>query len=140
MTAATAEQVEARLTLVLDYGNPDPAGEPIQAPVDEPKVVLATVVGKRQAIRDQAQSGALPQPPDFSKPTYARFRAAEITDTPVSATARLAMKSPAAACLPRVPHTSTWADRVALRSIVAHDWGAIRYRHDLGRQVRLSCL
>ena len=58
---------------------------------------------------------------------------AEITDTPVSATARPAMKSPAAVCSPRVPHTSTWADRVALRSIAAHDWGAIRYRPDLGR-------
>jgi hypothetical protein len=33
------------------------------------------VIGKRQAIRDQAQTGALPQPPDFSKATHARFRA-----------------------------------------------------------------
>ena len=37
MTAATAEQAEARLTLVLDYGNPDPAGEPI--PLDRKSVV-----------------------------------------------------------------------------------------------------
>ena len=75
MTAATAEQAEARLTLVLDYGNPDPAGETLPAPVDEPKVAPATVVGKRQAILDHAQTGALPDAPDFSKPTHARFRA-----------------------------------------------------------------
>ena len=61
--------------MVLDYGNSDPTGEPIQAPVDEPKAVLVTVVGKRQAIRDQAQTGELPTAPDFSKPTHARFRA-----------------------------------------------------------------
>lgn len=75
MTAETCDQAEARLTLVLDYGNPDPAGEPIKSAVDEPKAAPAPVIGKRQAIRDQAQSGALPQPPDFSKPTHARFRA-----------------------------------------------------------------
>ena len=66
MTADTVEQAEARLTLVLDYGNTEPAGEPIPAPT--------AVVGKRKAILDQAQTGALPQPPDFSKPTHARFR------------------------------------------------------------------
>ena len=75
MTAATAEQAEARLTLVLDCGNPDPAGEPIPADAEEPKATTVPVIGKRQAIRDQAQSGALPQPPNFSKPTHARFRA-----------------------------------------------------------------
>ena len=75
MTAATAEQAEARLTLVLDYGNTKPAVDTIPAPVDEPKAAISPVIGKRQAIRDQAQSGALPQPPDFSKPTHARFRA-----------------------------------------------------------------
>ena len=75
MTAVTADQAEARLTLVLDYGNPDPTGEPITAAEEEPKAAPAPVIGKRQAIRDQAQSGALPQPPDFSKPTHARFRA-----------------------------------------------------------------
>lgn len=74
MTADTADQAEARLTLVLDYSNPDPAGEPITAAVDEPKAAPATVIGKRQAIREQAQSGALPTAPDFSKPTHARFR------------------------------------------------------------------
>lgn len=31
--------------------------------------------GKRKAIIEQAQSGALPAAPDFSKPTHARFRA-----------------------------------------------------------------
>ena len=75
MTAATAEQAEARLTLVLDYGNPEPAGEVIAVPADEPKAAPTPVLGKRQAILDQAQTGALPQPPDFSKPTHARFRA-----------------------------------------------------------------
>ena len=74
MTAATADQAEARLTLVLDYGNTDPTSEAISAPADEPKAAITPVIGKRQAIRDQAQSGALPQPPDFSKPTHTRFR------------------------------------------------------------------
>lgn len=74
MMADTADQAEARLTLVLDYGNPDPAEEAIPGLAYEPKAAPAPLVGKRQAIRDQAQSGALPQPPDFSKPTHARFR------------------------------------------------------------------
>ena len=75
MTADTFDQAEARLTLVLDYGNPDPAGEAIPAPVVEPKTAPAPAIGKRQAIIDQAQTGALPAAPDFSKPTHARFRA-----------------------------------------------------------------
>ncbi len=75
MTADTFEQAEARLTLVLNFGNPDPAGEAIKAAEEEPKAAPAPVIGKRQTIRDQAQSGALPQAPDFSKPTHARFRA-----------------------------------------------------------------
>ena len=75
MMADTFEQAEARLTLVLDYGNPDPAGEPIDAPVDQPKLTIAPVIGKRQAVVDLAQTGTLPTAPDFSKPTHARFRA-----------------------------------------------------------------
>ena len=75
MTAETCDQAEARLTSVLDYGNPDPAGEAIPAPVDEPKTAPAPAIGKRQAVLDQAQTGALPAAPDFSKPTHARFRA-----------------------------------------------------------------
>ena len=75
MTADTFDQAEARLTLVLDYGNTEPAGEAIVDPADEPKVAPAPVVRKRQAILDQAQTGALPEAPDFSKPTHARFRA-----------------------------------------------------------------
>ncbi len=75
MMADTADQAEARLTLVMDYGNPDPAGEPITAAKEEPTAAPVPVIGKRQAIRDQAQTGALPQAPDFSKPTHARFRA-----------------------------------------------------------------
>ena len=59
---------------MLDYGNPDPAGEAILAE-EELKTATAPAVGKCQAIRDQAQTGALPQAPDFSKPTHARFRA-----------------------------------------------------------------
>ena len=31
--------------------------------------------GKRKAIIEQAQAGALPAAPNFSKPTHARFRA-----------------------------------------------------------------
>ena len=75
MTADTADQAEARLTLVLDYSNPDPAGQPIKAAEEEPKAAPAPVVGRRQVIIDQAQAGALPTAPDFSKPTHARFRA-----------------------------------------------------------------
>ena len=75
MTADTVEQAEARLTLVLDYGNPEPAGEANPVPADEPKAPTASAIGKRRAILDQAQTGALPQPPDFSKATHARFRA-----------------------------------------------------------------
>ncbi len=75
MTAETCDQAEARLTLVLDYGNADPQGEDAPESVEEPKAAPAPVIGKRQAILDQAHSGALPQAPDFSKPTHARFRA-----------------------------------------------------------------
>jgi hypothetical protein len=86
MTADTADQAEARLKLVLEYGNPDPAGEPTPAPVDEPKPLseptplvqpkpaTAPVIGKRQTIVSLVQSGTLPTVPDFSKPTHARFR------------------------------------------------------------------
>jgi hypothetical protein len=75
MTAVTFDQAEALLTLVLEYGNPDPAGEPIPTAEAEPRAAPTPVIGKRQAIRDQAQAGALPTAPDFSKPTHARFRA-----------------------------------------------------------------
>jgi hypothetical protein len=75
MTAATLDQADARLTLVLDYGNNDPVGEPIPLEEEEPKAVITPVIGKRQAILDQAETGALPPAPDFSKPTHARFRA-----------------------------------------------------------------
>lgn len=75
MTAETFDQAEARLTLVLDYGNPDPTGEDAPATEDAPRATITPVVGKRQAVLDQAQTGALPTAPDFSKPTHARFRA-----------------------------------------------------------------
>ena len=74
MAADTFEQAEARLTLVLDHGNPEPAGEANLVPDDETKAPTAPAIGKRQAILDQAQTGALPPAPDFSKPTHARFR------------------------------------------------------------------
>ncbi len=74
MTAETFDQAEARLILVLDYGNSDPSREQIPVLVDQP-TAITPVVGKRQAILDQAQSGALPPAPDFSKQTHARFRA-----------------------------------------------------------------
>ena len=73
MTAATFDQAEARLTLVLDYGNTEAAGEAAPESI-EPKPATAPVIGKRQAILDEAQNGVLPQAPDFSKPTHARFR------------------------------------------------------------------
>ena len=87
MMADTVDQAEARLTLVLDYGNPDPAGKPIQqpaeppTPVDEPKLGnkprpgITPMICKRKAVVDIAQSGTLPTALDFSKPTHARFRA-----------------------------------------------------------------
>ena len=54
MTADTFEQAEARLTLVLDYSNPDPAGEDAPAAEEGPRATITPVVGKRQAILDQA--------------------------------------------------------------------------------------
>ena len=75
MTAVTADQAKARLTLVLDCGNTKPVNDGVLAPVEEPKAAPAAVVGKRQAILDRAQTGALPAAPDFAKPTHARFRA-----------------------------------------------------------------
>ena len=62
------------MCLAPRYRNPDPAVGPITAAEEEPQTAAAPAVGKRQAILDQAQTGALPQPPDFSKPTHARFR------------------------------------------------------------------
>ena len=74
LSAATIEQAEARLTLVLDYGNIEPAAEAIPAGADHPAAALAPAVGKRKAVLDQAQTGVLPKAPEFSKPTHARFR------------------------------------------------------------------
>ena len=75
MSAETFDQAEARLILVLKYGNNDPVAGPSPVLAEEPKAAIAPVIGKRQAILDQAQTGALPPAPDFSKPTHARFRA-----------------------------------------------------------------
>ena len=65
MTAESFDQAGARLSLVLDYGNPNPVSEPIPVLVGQPSAITPAV-GKRQAILDQAQSGALPRAPDFS--------------------------------------------------------------------------
>lgn len=55
--------------------NPDPVGEAITQPVDEPRPAIVSAIGKRRAVVDLAQTGTLPTAPDFSKPTHARFRA-----------------------------------------------------------------
>ena len=75
LSATTFEQAEARLSLVLDDGNTEPADEMAPVVAEETKAATAAAVGKRQAIRDLAQTGALPTAPDFSKSTHARFRA-----------------------------------------------------------------
>ena len=75
MPADTYDQAQARLILVLKYGNNDQPSEAIPPVAEEPKATATPVIGKRQAILDQARTGALPEPPDFSKPTDTRFRA-----------------------------------------------------------------
>ena len=74
MSADTFDQAEAQLILVLKYSNNDPAPEPSPAVAEEPKAAATPVIGKRQSILDQVQTGVLPEPPDFTKPTHARFR------------------------------------------------------------------
>ena len=79
MSADTFDQAEARMILVLKYGNNGPVSEVVEGiampPADQQVAPTIPAIGKRQAILDQAQTGALPQPPDFSKPTHGRFRA-----------------------------------------------------------------
>ena len=75
LSADSFDQAEARLTLVLDYGNTEPATETKPPVAEQPIAASVPPTGKRQAILDLAQAGALPQAPDFSKPTHARFRA-----------------------------------------------------------------
>ena len=75
MSADTFDHAEARLILVLKYGNNEPATDTTSTIAEEPTAGIAPVIGKRQAILDQAQTGTLPRVPDFSKPTHARFRA-----------------------------------------------------------------
>lgn len=41
---------------------------------EQPTSPTSPKPGKRRAIIEQAQAGALPAAPDFSKPTHARFR------------------------------------------------------------------
>ena len=45
MTAEICDQAEARLTLVLNYGNPEPAGESIVVPAEEPQTETAPLAG-----------------------------------------------------------------------------------------------
>jgi hypothetical protein len=74
MTADTFDQAKAWLTFELDHGNTEQAGEPIPTVAKQPKAPTTPAFGKRQAILDQVQTGALPSAPDFSKPTQARLR------------------------------------------------------------------
>ena len=74
LSSDSFDQAEARLTLVLDYGNTEPAAQLIPALAGQPVVPVTPSTGKRKAILDCGQSGALPPAPDFSKPTHTRFR------------------------------------------------------------------
>jgi hypothetical protein len=55
---------------------PDPSREPRPSVSTRPSVEGARAItrGKRAAIEEAARQGQLPTPPDFSKPTHARFR------------------------------------------------------------------
>ena len=69
LAAPTFEEANGQVTMVLaeTRGDGSPENDPAARPVPKP--------GKRRAALDQAQTGNLPQAPDFSKPTHARFRA-----------------------------------------------------------------
>ena len=54
------------------------SGDQTPIKITEPEQATSSISprpGKRKAIIEQAQAGALPAAPDFSKPTHARFRA-----------------------------------------------------------------
>jgi len=55
----------------------DTGGQPPTRITEPEQATLPTSpkLGRRRAIIEQAQAGALPAAPDFSKPTHARFRA-----------------------------------------------------------------
>lgn len=55
---------------------PDPSRQPRPSVSTRPSVDGARAItrGKRAAIEEAARQGQLPTPPDFSKPTHARFR------------------------------------------------------------------
>ena len=59
---------------VISITDPALAEHPI-AQADATSWPNSPKTGKRKAIIEQAQAGALPAAPDFSKPTHARFRA-----------------------------------------------------------------
>ena len=76
-TAATADQAEARLTLVLDYGTTDPAGETIRAAEKEAKAAPTPVVGRPSSIWRRAAPCRRPQispgrPTPGSAPSWPR--------------------------------------------------------------------
>lgn len=58
----------------IDIADPALAEHPI-AKANAASWPSGPKAGKRKAIIEQAQAGALPAVPDFSKPTHARFRA-----------------------------------------------------------------
>lgn len=58
----------------IDIADPALAEHPI-AKADVASWPSGPKAGKRKAVIEQAQAGALPEAPDFSKPTHARFRA-----------------------------------------------------------------
>lgn len=95
MTAATVDQADARLTLVLDYGNPDTAGEPTTAaqptPVAEPApaitgapIVEAIEAAPKIACVPVAAPTAEPNPERRRRNTYleAKARQGELPPPP----------------------------------------------------------
>jgi hypothetical protein len=58
------------VTTASDVQRPTQSADSVQEPSP-----ANSKLGQRKAIIEQAQAGVLPAPPDFSKPTHARFRA-----------------------------------------------------------------
>lgn len=76
--APPAEETEIEFEIEAEAGETEAEADEAVAGIAGPAPAArpATAkVGKRQAVINQAQGGVLPQPPDFSKPTHARFRA-----------------------------------------------------------------